>query len=430
MKQDWSPKVSSSIGIVLVIVGVALCHTPVCAQDDTIAQLEALRDTAVGDYNARNWQQAADAADQYAATLEAAELPRAGADFALVSFIGGHARFELWKEDPDTFAYDYKKDVLGAMHESLRILQDDPFFKYNVLGNAYYEKLKKSQFQDLELENAANWYMYKALLARSEELDDVERTEEKYTAFVKYVLLYIGRAFEMARESPVPNLYLVRVREACRLGFGSEFDDRFNQLYQVVGFDNGNVRAGVLWQTGLDMMASEDSSIDDVITVFREAAQATRGQVERAEVYRQLADYASRQDDHKYKLQAVEYGRLAFRLNPENTDIQVQYGTSLHVVSYAHYSRGRYEDALQSAREATSFEWEGDEVAFFDLSRAEANFGDKINALKHAEMAFDKARRKFAEEELQPYRQNYINILRQFGLSAKADQLEADGQGS
>ena len=46
-----------------------------------------------------------------------------------------------------------------------------------------------------------------------------------------------------------------------------------------------------------------------------------------------MADYASRQDESDYKLKAVEYGRMAFKLDPENSEIQVQYGTSLHVVS-------------------------------------------------------------------------------------------------
>ncbi|MDQ7007321.1 MAG: hypothetical protein Q9Q40_08815 [Acidobacteriota bacterium] len=413
----------------LLLVGL-LFSGPLLAQESVVANLESIRTAAVAAYNARDWQAAADAADNYFSTLDGAGLPRAGADFALVSFIGGHSRFELWKADPDSFKYDFDRDVLGAMLSSLRILQDDPFFKHNVLGTAYYEKLKHEQFRNLELENAANWHMYKALLARAEELADKDRDSEEYTAFAKYVLLYINRAFEMARHSEVPDIYLVRVREACRLGFGTKYDDRFAQLYQVVGFDEGNVRAGVLWQIGLDLMNSDGSDPKEVMEVFAEAAQATRGYPQRAEIYRQMADYASRQDGHAFKLKAVEYGRLAFKLDPRNPDIQVQYGTSLHVISYAHYNQGRYEDALKTASEATSFEWDGDEVAYFDLSRAQANFGDKIQALIHAEKAYDKARKKYTGAELQPFRQNYANILRQFGLSQKAKDIEAEGQGS
>ena len=244
------------------------------------------------------------------------------------------------------------------------------------------------------------------------------------------MLLYVSRGFEMARRSEVPDVYLIRLREACRLGLGSRFDDRFVQLYEVLGWDDGNVRAGVLWQTGLDMMNGAEEEADSVLATFREATEATKGRQERAEILRQMADFASRQDDHRYKLQAVEYGRMAYRLDPSNPDIQIQYGTSLHVVSYAHFNQGRYVEALKAAREAVSFAWEGDEVAYFDLSRAEANFGEKIDALTHAERAYEKARKKFTEEELQPFRQNYVNILRQFGLSAKATSVEADGQGS
>lgn len=422
---------AAAVFVALVILGALVLSTlPVLAQESVVANLEGIRSTAVAAYNARNWQSAADAADNYVSALDGAGLPRAGADFALVSFIGGHSRFELWKASPENFKYDFDRDVLGSMLTSLHILQDDPFFKHNVLGNAYFEKLKHDQFRAPDLENAANWHMYKALLARAEELKDKDRSGEEYTAFAKYVLLYINRAFEMARHSDVPNIYLVRVREACRLGFGTKYDDRFAQLYQVVGFDNGNVRAGVLWQTGLDEMNGNEAGPQDVLDVFTEAAQATQGFHQRAEIYRQMADYASRQDGHAFKLKAVEYGRLAFKLDPRNQDIQVQYGTSLHVVSYAHYNSGRYEDALKVAREATSFEWDGDEVAYFDLSRAQANFGDKIDALVHAEKAYDKARKKYSGAELQPFRQNYANILRQFGLTQKAQDIENDGQGS
>jgi hypothetical protein len=298
------------------------------------------------------------------------------------------------------------------------------------MGSAYFEKLKDEHFRNLDLENAANWHMFRALLARSEELQDKPRDGEEYTAFAKYVLQYIARCFEMARHSSVANIYLVRVREACRLGFGTKFDDRFAQLYQVVGFDDGNVRAGVLWQTGLDAMRTDGAKPDDVLETFTEAAQATHGARERAEVYRQMADFASRQDDHNFKLKAVEYGRLAYKLDPGNKDIQLQYGTSLHVISYAHFNSSRFDEALRAARESTSFDWTGDEVGFFDLSRAEANFGDKINALMHAEKAYDKARRKYSGAELAPFRQNYVNILRQFGLSAQAAQIEGEGQGS
>ncbi len=401
---------------------------PVTADKELQARLESLRATAVEAFNGRNWQAAAEAADAFTAALDAAQLPHAGSDFALVAFIGGNARFELWRHDPNTFKYDYAKDVTGAMTESLGILQDDQFFKHNVLGTAYFEKLKDGHFHDLEFENQANWHMFRALLARSEELAGKPRDSEEYTAFAKYTLQYIARAFEMARYSTVPDLYLVRVREACRLGFGTKFDDRFAQLYQVVGFDDGNVRAGVLWQTALDMMNGDGAKPDEVLDTFRQAAQVAHGGKERAEVYRQMADYSSRQDGHAYKLQAVEFGRLAYRLDPTNKDIQLQYGTSLHVVSYAHFTSGRYEDALRAAKEATSFEWDGDEVGLFDLSRAEANFGDKINSLTHAERAYDKARRKYTGNEVTPFRQNYVNILRQFGLNARATQVEAEGR--
>lgn len=424
MNQTTHHCVRASLRVAVACAGLLLALPAAPAEASAIQTLESLRQTAVNAYNARDWRAASEAADAYGATLAAEGLPRAGADFALVAFVGGHARFELWKTDPASFPYDFDKDVLAEMHESLRILQDDPFFKHNVMGTIYYERLKWDHFSDLALENAANWHMLRALSVKHESLAGKPKDGEEYTAFAKYVLAYINRAFEMARYSSVPEIYLLRVREACRFGFGSVFDERFVQLHEVVGFDDGNTKAGVLWQTALDLMNTEGSDAGEVIETFALAAGEAKGTEYRAEVYRQMADFSSRQDDHEYKLKAVEYGRMAFKLDPGNPEIQLQYGTSLHVISYAHYTAGRFEQALDAAREATSFEWEGDEVAYFDLSRAEANFGNKIDALVHAERAYQKARRKFQADELQPFRQNYVNILRQFGLTAKADQVE------
>jgi hypothetical protein len=416
--------------LTLTVLVLALASFTAAGQEAVMSELSGIRQEAVDAYNQRSWTQAATAADRYLQLLEANDLPRAGSDFALVSFIGGHSRFEVWKADPEAFSYDFGEDVLGAMKASLKILQDDPFFKHNVLGSAFYEKLAHERFNDVELENSASWHLYRALMIRAEELQDEPRDSEKYEAFAKYVLHYINRCFKMARYSQVPQIYRIRVREACRLGFGTRFDDRFAQLYKVVGFDDGNVRAGVLWQIGLDLMNGSEPDPEEVLETFVEAARATKGIKQRAEIYRQMADYCSRQDDHGYKLKAVEYGRMAFKLDPSSEDIQVQYGTSLHVVSYAHYTSGRYREALKVAREATSFQWDGDELAYFDLSRAQANFGNKIKAITHAEKAYKIALKKYGEEELQPFRQNYANILRQFGLAKKAEELERNGQGS
>ncbi len=409
------------------LAALALLAGPARADAALMERLESIKNAAITAYNARDWNAAAASAGEFEQALESAGLPAAGADYALVAFIGGHARFEIWKQAPESFRYDFDRDVVGAMERSLQILQDDPFYKHNVLGTAYYEKLKREHFQNLELENRANWHMLRALMARHEQIEDQPRDSEEYTAFAKYLLLYANRAFEMARHSEVPELYLVRVREACRMGFGSRFADRFAQLYEVVGFDDGNTRAGVLWQIGLDMMNAGEAPPREVLDTFTEAAAVTRGQRERAEVFRQMSDFASRQDAHEFKLEAVEYARKAFRLDPDNTEIRVQYGTSLHVLSYAHFLSGRFREALDIAEEAVSFEWEGDEVAYFDLSRAQANFGDKINALVNAERAYQKARARFSDDELQPFRQNYVNILRQFGLPKKAEEIELAG---
>ncbi len=391
--------------------------------------LGPLRVQAIEAYNRRDWGAAAVAADAYEKALEATDLPPQAADHALVQFIGGQSRYEIWKANPGAFGYDFDRDVIGAMEQSLAVVADDPFYKHYALGSAYYDRLENTPQADPGLESAANGHMLVALRARASELRDAPRDGEEYTAFAKYALQYISRAFAMARRSAAPDVYLVRVREACRLGFGSTFDERFRRLYDVVGFDDGNVRAAVTWQAGLDLMNTEGANPEEVLKLFQEAAEATRNPRDRAEIRRQMADLASRQDDFGYKVQAVDHGREAYAMHPSDDDIRAQYGTSLHVLSFSQYAGGRYEDALESARHATAFPWEGDEAAYFDLSRAEAALGDKVNALVHAETAFRKARSRVDAAALQPFRQNYANILRQFGLTARARQVEADGQG-
>ncbi|MBP7147636.1 MAG: hypothetical protein KBD01_08835 [Acidobacteria bacterium] len=390
------------------------------------AELMTLRQSAVEAYNRRDWNAAATAADSFAEAFEAAGLPHLGADYALVAFVGGHARYELWKADPEGFRYDFPSEVIAPMEESLTLLQDAPFFKYTVLGTAQFDWFKARGYHDADVEDAANWNGYRALLARADELQGQPLDSQEYETFARHVLQYIARAFEAARYSSAPDVYLIRVREACRLGFGTAYDDRFVQLYQVVGFDDGNVRAGVLWQAGLDMMSAEAPVADEVLKTFNEAAEVARSDRAKAEVYRQMADFSSRQDGYTYKAQAVEYGRTAYRLDPENKDIRLQFGTSLHVLSYADYASGRYEDALRSAQEATSFDWDGNEYAYFDLSRALANFGEKHESIKNAQLAYDKARRRYDGDELEPFRTNYANVLRQFGLSTAAARLERE----
>jgi len=412
---------------ILALVAIICGLFPLVAAEPTpVEQLAEIQREAIAAYNDRQWTRAAGAADRYVEALDGFGLPHAGSDYALVAFIGGHARFEVWKADPPSFSYDFQRDVLGAMLESLHILQDDPFFKHNVLATACFEKLESENFHNLELENLANWHFLKALISRRDALRLTERDSEEFLAFEKYLLLYISRAFEMARYSNAPEIYLVRVREACRMGFGGKFTDRFAQLYRVVGFDRGNVRAGVLWQLGLDLMNTDGSDPEEVLGLFSEAATETRGLRERAEIYRQMSDFASRQDGYNYRLRAVEYARQAFKLDPANPEIQVQYGTSLHVLAYAHYNSGRFDESLKLAREAISFQWEGDEVAYFDLSRAEANFGLKLEALRHAQQAYEQARHKLGGEEVQPYRQNYANLLRQFGMARQATIVEQE----
>jgi hypothetical protein len=66
------------------------------------------------------------------------------------------------------------------------------------------------------------------------------------------------------------------------------------------------------------------------------------------------------------------------------------------------------------------------EVAFFDLSRAAAEMGRETEALTHGERAYRMARGRLEGALLQPFAQNYVNILRQFGQDGLAARVQAE----
>ena len=65
-------------------------------------------------------------------------------------------------------------------------------------------------------------------------------------------------------------------------------------------------------------------------------------------------------------------------------------------------------------------------MAFFDLSRAAAELGRESDALTHGERAYRMAKGKIAGAPLQPFAQNYVNILRQFGQDDLAARVQRD----
>ncbi len=186
------------------------------------------------------------------------------------------------------------------------------------------------------------------------------------------------------------------------------------------------MKAAALWQRGLDMMRDAKTGPDETLMVFTQAADLTRRKRDRAEVYRQMSDFVSTLDAPERRAQAAEFAGRAFDLNPGDAEIRRQYGTALHVLSYAAYSSGHFDEALAKAQDATTFEWEGMEVALFDLSRAAAELGHETEALTHGERAFRMAKDRMAGAALQPFAQNYVNILRQFGQDALASRVQKE----
>jgi hypothetical protein len=380
-----------------------------------------LRSRAIAAYNEQNY---AAAAGQAAAYLEQARKEnRTGREVASVAFILGHARYELHRQSGRPYEGDYALEVVAPLEESLRILQDDPAFKHMLLGNAYHTLWEMTGRSDPESEARAHWYLLKSILIREAEVHALARSDPAYDLYARHLLFYLERCLDLAQESESADLYLQRIRSVARGGFGSAYDDRFWQIFDLTYFDDGNMRAAALWQHGLDAMQDAGTDPDAVLALFRRAADLTRRHADRAEVYRQMADFVSTMDEPERREQAADFARQAYALNPIDAEIRRQLGSALHLLSYAAYASGRFDDALRHAREAVRFQWEGMEAALFDLSRAAAELGHETEALTHGEHAYRMAKESSDGAALQPFAQNYVNILRQFGQEGLAARI-------
>lgn len=394
-----------------------LAFLPAVAADEP-TDLASLRSAAFVAYEAEDYAGAARLAARY--VDRAREAGRSGREYAAVSFILGHSRYEVHRAGDDFYAGDYQADVIAPLEESLRVLQDDPAFKNMLLGNAYYELWRQKGRSDLDVESRAHWHLLKSILIRETELVDRTRDSPEYDLFARHLLFYLERCLDLARDSGSPQTYAQRIRALAPRGFGTVYDHRFLQIHELTWFDDGNMSAAAHWQNGLDAMLDPAADPDGVLSIFRHAADLTRRDRDRAEINRQMADFASTLDEPARRLQAVEFARKAYDLAPEDKGIRMQFGSALHLLSYAAFARGDHAAALRYAEEATTFDWDGMEAAYFDLSRAAAEMGRETDALTHGERAYRLAKNRIEGIALQPFAQNYVNVLRQFGQDALA----------
>jgi len=392
--------------------------------DDTKVDPAVLRSRAISAYNDQKYE----TAERYAAAYldQAEEKNRTGREVASVAFILGHARYEMHRLSGGPYEGDYALEVVAPLEESLRILQDDPAFKNMLLGNAYHTLWEMTGRRDPESEARAHWYLLKSILIREAAVHALPRTDPAYDLFARHLLFYLERCLDLAQDSESANLYLQRIRSVALGGFGTAYDDRFWQIFDLTYFDDGNMRAAALWQHGLDAMQDASVDPDTVLALFQRAAELTRSHDDRAEVYRQMADFVSTMDEPERRAQAADFARQAYALNPIDPEIRRQLGSALHLLSYAAYAGGRFDDALQHAREAVRFQWEGMEAALFDLSRAAAELGHETEALTNGEHAYRMAKSNAKGAALQPFAQNYVNTLRQFGRDGLAERIPGE----
>jgi hypothetical protein len=414
---------AAAAALTLFLPLAGLAPAPARAADAS-DEMATLRNDAITAYNAQNYAKAATLADHY---LErAGEEQRTGREVAALQFILGHSRYELHQKEGGHYAGDYKAEVVQPLEESLRVLQDDAAFKNMLLGNAWYVLWSEGGRREAEAEGRGHWYLLKSILLRETEARGQPRTGAEYDQFARHVLFYLERCLEYCRTSESADLYRERIRTTAPLGFGTAYDARFWQIHDLTYFDDGNMKAAALWQRGLDLMRDPKATPDEALASFTEAAELTARRRDKAEVFRQMADYVSTLDAPQRRTQAAEFGRRAYELNPGDAEIRRQYGTALHVLSYAAYASGKFDDAYARAQEAITFEWTGMETALFDLSRSAAEMGKETDALTHGERAYRMAKERLQGTALQPFAQNYVNVLRQFGQEGLAARVQSD----
>ncbi len=384
----------------------------------------ALAEQALTAYNASDYSAAERLAARY---VESARLSGiTGRRLAEIQFVLGHSRYEIQHKSQAPYPGDYRADVVAPLEESFRVLQDNAAFRTLLLGNAYFELWTIGGRRDADSESQAHWYYLKSILIRQSDALGADHDGSDQEKLARYLLFYLDRCLEMARRSATPELYLYRVRTAAAWGFSSPYADRFRQIDDLTYFDGGNMKAAALWQYALDSLQDHALAVDEMVTRFQMAIDACRQDRSKAEIDRQVADYLSVLDLPERRRQAADFARRSYELNPDDPEIRRQYGSALHLLSFGAYASGHFEDALRYAQEAIRFDWQGRELADFDFSRAAAELGHGDEAIAHGESAYRAAKRNPGGGSLQPYAQNYINVLRQFGEAGLAARILAE----
>jgi len=388
----------------------------------------AMAEGAIAAYNASDYAIAATLAARY--IDRAREQGRIGREVAEVLFVLGHSRYEIQRQSAAPHAGDYRADIVAPLEESLRVVQDNAAFKTLVLANAYYDLWKAQGERDAEAEGRAHWYLLRSIVIRESEARNTPPDSPEHERLARFQLLYLDRCLELARRSATPELYLYRIRAAAPRGFASPYADRFRQVFELTYFDKGNMRAAALYQFALDSAQDRGLGVDEVVVRFQEAVEACRSDGSRAEVNRQTADYLAVIDLPERRAQAADFAHRAYDLNPGDAEIRRQYGSALHLLSFGAYARGQFEEATRLARQALDFDWQGVEMAHLDLSRSAAELGRAEEAIQHGEEAYRRARLTAAGPALQPFAQNLVNVLRQFGQEGRAASVASESSSS
>lgn len=426
VKSAWIPRSAAVRGVALtaaLLAGGTSVPAQAPAHEPPNAPA-ALAEQALAAYNASDYTAAERLAARY---VDAARLSGiTGRKLAEIQFVLGHSRYEIQHKSQAPYPGDYRKDVVAPLEESFRVLQDNAAFRTFLLGNAYFDLWTKGGRREPDAEAQAHWYYLKSILIRQSDALDADHDASDPEKLARYLLFYLDRCLEMARRSATPELYLYRIRTAAPWGFSSPYADRFRQIDDLTYFDGGNMKAAALWQYALDSLQDHSLPVDEMVSRFQTAIDACRQDHSKAEIDRQVADYLSVLDLPERRKQAADFARRAYEFNSDDPEIRRQYGSALHLLSFGAYASGRFEDALRYAQDAIRFDWQGKELADFDLSRAAAELGRADDAIAHGEQAYRAAKHRADGSSLQPYAQNYINVLRQFGEASLAARILAE----
>lgn len=403
----------------LLFAGLLACTTP------AFADLEMeYRNNAASALNAKDYGTLQTIGENWLTSVEKGEVPKLGPTNAQIGFLVGYGLMQgVDSGTVNLSAEDYRRLVVENLQRHLEVNRKDFVRDVVFLADATRKLYEMGETKSQDDENLAVWSMWRAVV-EAHKKSGFKRPVDDQT--VSLIYKYIEFCKTMVETTEFPDLYRFRLRNACQLAFGAnkEYDESYFWVwYDKTFFDDGNIRAGVLFQNALDAsFAAEetDDAVKGVVQKFQKAIDLTKGNKYKAEIYLQLAEYLNFLSGDTWLDEAYRASQQAYRLNPYDRAIRDTYGSLLFRVGNAAIRDKNYGKALQIGIDGTSFVHEKDYELYLILAQAQQFHGMSIESIKNARTAYLKACTKVkVATDLDYFTQVYKGILENYGQGDK-----------